>query len=174
MESVIECVRKGKHGLIESPTGTGKTLSIICAAVAAVQKSRQEYIINEANKKSVTSKKNEDTGETTAGEDEEKKSPDKAEVAQTIIFCTRTHSQIEQIFRELKSKLPYSLRISPFASRKHACIFEDLSQRFPGNALNLSCQLLRKLNAIQRKMDPNAQMSLETGTREVKDIEDTA
>jgi len=36
MESVVECVRKGKHGLIESPTGTGKTLSIICAAVAAV------------------------------------------------------------------------------------------------------------------------------------------
>ena len=37
MESVIDCVRNGKNGLIESPTGTGKTLSIICAAVAAVQ-----------------------------------------------------------------------------------------------------------------------------------------
>ena len=91
-------------------------------------------------------------------------------MAQTIIFCTRTHSQIEQIFSELKSKLPYSLRISPFASRKHSCIFEDLAEKFPGNALNMSCQLLRKLNAIQRKMDPNATMTLRT----VRDIEDTA
>ena len=40
MESVVDCIRNKKHGLIESPTGTGKTLSLICAAVAAVRKSR--------------------------------------------------------------------------------------------------------------------------------------
>jgi len=42
---------------------------------------------------------------------------DTEEVPMKIIFCTRTHSQIEQIFNEIKIKLPYSLRISPFASR---------------------------------------------------------
>lgn len=36
MESVVDCVLNSKHGLIESPTGTGKTLAIITAAVAAV------------------------------------------------------------------------------------------------------------------------------------------
>ena len=51
MESVIDCIRNGKHGLIESPTGTGKTLSILCAAIAAVQRSRLDYMIDEANKK---------------------------------------------------------------------------------------------------------------------------
>lgn len=73
MESVVDCVRNGKHGLIESPTGTGKTLSIICAAVAAVRKSRQEYVIAEANRKHQEANKNSNSGETTAGEEEETK-----------------------------------------------------------------------------------------------------
>jgi len=40
MDSVVQCIKEKKHGLIESPTGTGKTLSIICAAIAAVQRER--------------------------------------------------------------------------------------------------------------------------------------
>lgn len=138
MESVVDCVTNAKHGLIESPTGTGKTLSIICAAVAAVQKSRRDYAIRQANKKvgsEPTSAKNgSGSGDTTAGEDEEVKAgvaaagtpgrgvpqdeekkmkvdaqenaaagkpgegaldrdgEEEEEVAQTIIFCTRTHS----------------------------------------------------------------------------------
>ena len=105
-------------------------------------------MIAEANRKAEQSKnQNEASEETTAGEDDDSKHS-KSVIATKIIFCTRTHSQIEQIFEELKSKLPYMLRVSPFASRKQSCIFEDLAERYPGNALNLSCQLLRRLNAI--------------------------
>ena len=50
-----------------------------------------------------------------------------SDIPKTIIFCTRTHSQINQIFEEIKNKLPYRLRISPFASRKQSCIYEDLA-----------------------------------------------
>ena len=102
MESVIECVNKGVNGLIESPTGTGKTLSIICAAVAAVQKSRRDYAIRQANKannkKTTVTKVASTSGDSTTGEDEEvkaKEEEEEEEVATTIIFCTRTHSQIE-------------------------------------------------------------------------------
>ena len=45
-----------------------------------------------------------------------------------IIYCTRTHSQITQVFEELKNRLPYKLRITPFASRKHSCIYENLPE----------------------------------------------
>ena len=120
IEAILKCIEQGKHGLIESPTGTGKTLSILCAAIAALLKSRRDFHRNPKGPKPLT----------------------------RIVFCTRTHSQIEQIFTEIKAKLPYILNVAPFASRKHACIFEDLPERFPGNALNLACRLLRKLNTI--------------------------
>eukprot|EP00347_Sterkiella_histriomuscorum_P016981 403351116 len=82
------------------------------------------------------------------------------DIPSTIIYCTRTHSQINQIFEEIKLRLPYVLRVSPFASRKQSCIFENLPEQFPGNSLNLSCKLLRKLNTIQQKLNKDATLKL--------------
>ena len=42
-----------------------------------------------------------------------------------IIYCTRTHSQITQVIREIKGKLSYEIEVIPLASRKHMCIFGD-------------------------------------------------
>lgn len=63
------------------------------------------------------------------------------------------------------------MHVTPFASRKHSCVFEDLPEKFPGHALNLSCKLLRKLNSVKKKLDNTTVLKLKsTGT---KDIEDT-
>lgn len=34
MTCVIEALQEGKHALLESPTGTGKTLCLLCATLA--------------------------------------------------------------------------------------------------------------------------------------------
>jgi hypothetical protein len=60
------------------------------------------------------------------GDDEAVANVEEPDIPSRIIYCTRTHSQITQIFDEIKARLPYMLRVSPFASRKHSCIFENL------------------------------------------------
>ena len=66
---VIETLATGNNALLESPTGTGKTISFLCAAVAFIKKQREKMKV-------------------TAGDKEGVPAP------HTIVYCTRTHSQI--------------------------------------------------------------------------------
>jgi len=43
---VIAALNEGKNALLESPTGTGKTLSLLCASLAWVKHQREQTGIN--------------------------------------------------------------------------------------------------------------------------------
>ena len=78
--------------MLESPTGTGKTLSLLCAMTAFIKRQRE-----------------------LGG------SPHT-----TLVYCTRTHSQIQQVIDEIKTNLPYHVRANIVASKTKLCLNDDI------------------------------------------------
>jgi Rad3-related DNA helicase len=99
---VLESCKKQQNSLLESPTGTGKTLSLLCGSLAWLKEERR------------------------------KKNPD---VEYTkILYCSRTHSQLNQVIKELKSTV-YNPKTVLLGSRDQMCVNPKLKE-FKGSGLN--------------------------------------
>ena len=111
MTKVVECLETRKYALLESPTGTGKTLCLLCAAIAW----RNAYIKKFRSRMPVPEVKTETQVDPVAAN-----SP-------RIIYASRTHSQLTQAINELKSTA-YTPVIAVIGSREQLCIHPQVSK----------------------------------------------
>ncbi len=92
MEKVIQSLDNKENAILESPTGTGKTLCLLSAALSWVQncfwKSYKEV---------------------------------------SIIYLSRTHSQLAQVSKELE-KTCFRPTMATFGSREIFCIKEEFKE----------------------------------------------
>jgi len=94
MEHVIKAIKENKNALLQSPTGTGKTMSLLCSALAWLRAFQEEC---RAKKQA------------------------EALLETKIIYATRTQSQVKQIVEQLK-KTCYNPITCVLGSRIHNCI----------------------------------------------------
>lgn len=138
INSLYNAIDKGENALLESPTGTGKTLSILTGALGWLYKKHSE-------------KENLDT---------------------KIFYASRTHSQIKQLIKELKSTC-YQPIVAILGSRDQLCINKELSD-CSGSEKNNRCSNLVSMGecSFHKNLEKNSKMARNIYSKKILDIED--
>lgn len=129
MERVIESLQNSTNALLESPTGTGKTLSLLCSSIAWLLVKKAQLQMNaqignfsehsgftgnlREGLKIGVGKQNKDN--TTWG-------------MPKIIYSSRTHSQLTQAMQELKRSSYRHVKAAVLGSRDQMCIHPEVSK----------------------------------------------
>ena len=111
MEKCIRALDENKHALLESPTGTGKTLCLLCASLAWLHARGGGNVRVEPSPGSSQAHPTGVFGQPVAMNSQRVR----------IIYAARTHTQLSQVVKELQ-KTRYMARVRILASRQHLCL----------------------------------------------------
>lgn len=173
MERVIESLQNNTNALLESPTGTGKTLSLLCSSLAwlLVKKAQLQMNAQVGNfsEHSNFSGALKDTLKSGAGKSKDSTSWGMPK----IIYSSRTHSQLTQAMQELKRSSYKHVRATVLGSRDQMCIHPEVSKETNNMNKVHMCQLRVKsrtchfYNNVESKKEDRAVKG-----DEILDIED--
>ncbi|KAJ8723007.1 hypothetical protein PYW07_004187 [Mythimna separata] len=173
MERVIESLQNNTNALLESPTGTGKTLSLLCSSLAwlLVKKAQLQMNAQVGNfsEHSNFSGALKDTLKSGAGKSKDSTSWGMPK----IIYSSRTHSQLTQAMQELKRSSYKHVKATVLGSRDQMCIHPEVSKETNNMNKVHMCQLRVKsrtchfYNNVESKKEDRAVKG-----DEILDIED--
>jgi regulator of telomere elongation helicase 1 len=110
MTTLMKALQGGQNALLESPTGTGKTLALLCASLAFLKQAKDSAFVPQAGKATGT-----DANETCQ-----------------IIYASRTHTQLLQVQKELK-RTAYRPTSIIVGSRDKLCVSMYAKNEAPFN-----------------------------------------
>lgn len=161
MGKVLDALHRSENALLESPTGTGKTLCLLCATLAW-QKEQSRLLDQQAFVKSST------------GNPMQKA----AHRLPTIIYASRTHSQLSQVVRELQNTR-YRPKHAVLGSREQMCVNPKVKKATStGSEINHDCNKLckerkcRYRNKLDGFQPPPNESGNNPNEQPVMDIED--
>ena len=125
MDRTIAALSSATHALLESPTGTGKTLSMLCATLAW-----REHVMHMGGGGAGAEQSNHRTeGAPPASE------------KHVIVYASRTHAQLTQVVRELK-KTPYRPKTAALGSRTQCCVHASVAKLESNFQRDVACRKL--------------------------------
>ncbi|XP_055964110.1 regulator of telomere elongation helicase 1 [Sorex fumeus] len=127
MRRVLQCLQEQVNGILESPTGTGKTLSLLCATLAW-----REHLRDALSAREIAQRMGGDAdlsgapapwGAAATGD-----GPACYADIPKVIYASRTHSQLSQVIGELRSTR-YRPRVCVLGSREQLCVHPDVRKQ---------------------------------------------
>lgn len=163
MDKTIQALKNSQNVLLELPTGSGKSLSLLCAAASWLESVDTPYIHNIPGPQKLSS----DTVEPSINDSR----PEPPVQHPRIFIASRTHSQLAQLVRELR-KSKYSPQMCILGSRNQYCIHREVMK---SDSKGEDCQSKLKENSCNyfhgaQKLAQHRQL-MKGGNMEVHDIE---
>lgn len=186
MSKVLEALKKGKNALLESPTGTGKTLALLTSTLT-YQKAQyeSEMAIFEADcaayeaSIAATSNLKSTTSDTPSNLEVHQPVPPRMK---QIIFCSRTHSQLTQVVKELENcheNIKENVVSTTLGSRAQYCINDEIKSRVSvEHSLDDNCRDAVKIRGCKffktsrRGRNSNMELAEIIVDQSIRDIED--
>ncbi|XP_072305421.1 regulator of telomere elongation helicase 1 [Eucyclogobius newberryi] len=140
MSRVIECLQRKQNGVLESPTGTGKTLCLLCATLAWRENFKDTISARKIADRLKGAEMFPDTplaswGNAATDGDSSTYYTD----IPKIIYASRTHSQLAQVINELKNTT-YRPKVCVLGSREQLCINQEVMRQESNHAKVHMCR----------------------------------
>uniref|UniRef100_A0A5K3FSY4 Helicase ATP-binding domain-containing protein n=1 Tax=Mesocestoides corti TaxID=53468 RepID=A0A5K3FSY4_MESCO len=165
MESVIASLVQRQHAILESPTGTGKTLCLLCASLGWLEYSLAQQQLKQLEQP--WDGRNDSAPPSCSSKFD----------APLIIFSSRTHAQLNQAIQAFKNTAYSSHKIGVLGSRDQLCSLPEVINLETNSAKVYQCRLRVSTRTCEyyRNFDANREKLLDTmKTSKITDIEDLA
>uniref|UniRef100_A0A7M4EFX5 Regulator of telomere elongation helicase 1 n=1 Tax=Crocodylus porosus TaxID=8502 RepID=A0A7M4EFX5_CROPO len=141
MSRVLDCLQKKVNGILESPTGTGKTLCLLCSTLAW-----REHFKDTISARKIAQRMNgvelfpdrpmASWGNAATDAD----IPAYYTDVPKIIYASRTHSQLAQVISELKNTV-YRPKVCVLGSREQLCINPEVKKQESNHMQIYMCRM---------------------------------
>ncbi|KAB0350275.1 hypothetical protein FD754_015132 [Muntiacus muntjak] len=128
MSKVLECLQKKVNGILESPTGTGKTLCLLCSTLAWREHLRDAVSARRIAERASGELFPDRTLASWGNAILEGDVPACYTDIPKIIYASRTHSQLTQVISELRNT-SYRPRVCVLGSREQLCIHPEVKKQ---------------------------------------------